>query len=170
MIGQAVTIVRVRETIGAMGQREQMTFTFRGSVKDVVTDAGGQVTGVYVDGVREGTGVRRLRWFAMGPRALDGSLLASQSATLDACGHGVTDGCSCAVTGLVWSAGDVVLETVSGTREFEISAEEADTVVAMFEGRDGFVVRRWWDAVSYTVAVGKAGRVRPFLSYMMPLV
>lgn len=63
---------------------------------------------------------------------------------------------------------NVVIETVRGEIEHEISAEEADTVVSIFEA-GGFEVRRSWDAVAYVVAVFMQGCAFPVLSYAMPV-
>lgn len=68
----------------------------------------------------------------------------------------------------------VIIESICSTGdEIEISAEEADNMVTMFEdtefARNRFDVRRHWDAVSFTVAVHAKGEAWPFLSYMTGL-
>lgn len=107
MVGQAVTVVRVRETIGAVTRRmERETFTVRGTVLTVTNDEDGDVIGIEVDGTRVETGERRRCWYAVGLNALRGSLLVSQTATLDACGHPVTYGCDCGTIAAEASQGD----------------------------------------------------------------
>lgn len=65
---------------------------------------------------------------------------------------------------------NVVIETIAGEIENEVSAEEADMSVAMFE-RDGrYEIRRSWDPVAYAVAIAVKGRRLPFLGYMAPLI
>lgn len=91
MIGQSVTLVRVKPQ-----QRSgREVFTTKGVITDVTEDAEGSVTGIRIRGVRVETGDARDSWFAVGPDALNGSLCTEQSATLDACGHPVTDMCAC---------------------------------------------------------------------------
>lgn len=65
---------------------------------------------------------------------------------------------------------DVVIETVGGEIENEISAAEADAMVSMFEGDGRYEIRRSWDRVAFCVAVAVKGRRLPFLGYMVPLI
>lgn len=98
MIGEMVTIVRVKESIGFLTYRRELeTFTTKGVITDVTKDSEGTVTGVYVDGVRVETGTHRHDWFAVGQGALDGNMCTEQTATLDACGCAVTDQCACSL-------------------------------------------------------------------------
>lgn len=86
MIGIAVTIRRVRPDL-------RRTWTARGTVTDVLV--GGQgVTGVCLRGTYEEDGSEARGWYAVGPKALDGSLVSEQQATVDACGHDI-DRCLC---------------------------------------------------------------------------
>lgn len=91
MIGESVTLVRVK----AQGFDALETFTTRGVIVGMTEDAEGAVSCIHVQGVRLEDGAPRNAWFAVGPRALDGSLCAMQTATLDACGCPVTDQCGC---------------------------------------------------------------------------
>lgn len=88
MIGQAATIIRERPD-------QRRTYTSKGIIRDVNTDDDGNVTGVLLDGVRVEDGTAMRSWYAVGPHGLDGSLVTEQHATLDACGHGIADGCDC---------------------------------------------------------------------------
>lgn len=91
MIGQSVTLVRVKPE-----QRSgREVFTTKGVIIDATSDDGGNVTGIRIRGVRVETGTARDSWYAVGPDALRGSMCMEQTATLDACGHAVTDGCDC---------------------------------------------------------------------------
>ena len=95
MIGQSMTLVRVRPERDPVTYRQSTrTFTTRGVITDVNADDDGNVTGVCVRGMRNGTEPVH-SWFAVGPGALHGSLCVEQTATLDACGHAVTYGCDC---------------------------------------------------------------------------
>jgi hypothetical protein len=86
MIGTRVTIVRERPDL-------HRTFTTHGEVIGVNRDEHAAVTGVLVRGTRDG-GSAVHGWYAVGPHALDGSLVTSQTATVDACGHDVAT-CPC---------------------------------------------------------------------------
>lgn len=97
MIGQHVTLVRRKPELPTFpgGKGVTRTFTTQGVIVDMTKDAEGAVTGVRIRGVRVETGDERDSWFAVGPRALDGSSCTEQTATLDACGCPVTDQCGC---------------------------------------------------------------------------
>lgn len=86
MNGVRVTITRERPDL-------RRTITVRGEVTGVDRDEHAAVAGVLVRGTRDdGTSVHG--WYAVGPGALDGSLVTSQSATVDACGHDIA-ACPC---------------------------------------------------------------------------
>jgi hypothetical protein len=87
MIGKSVTIVRHRPDM-------HRTFTTRGVVTDVNRDDAGRTQGVCVRGARD-DGTTEHGWFAVGPNGLDGSLVASQTCTVNACGHEIYT-CTCA--------------------------------------------------------------------------
>lgn len=79
MIGKKVTIRRERPDL-------RRSFETRGTVLDVNTDDQGRVIGARVKGVNE-SGRDTHTWWAVGPDGLAGSLVTSQSCTVDACGH-----------------------------------------------------------------------------------
>lgn len=91
MNGAAITLVRVKP----LGRGVRQTFTTRGVIVDSVGDDEGNTTGVRIRGVQVESGERVDSWYAVGPRALDGSLCTEQTATLDLCSHAVTYGCDC---------------------------------------------------------------------------
>lgn len=168
MIGQNATVVRVKETLGFLTNRlGKETFTIRGVITGV-QETDGRVSAVEINGVRVEDGSRRRSWLAVGSGAATG-LIISHTDSLDACGHGITDGCTCAAdTALPLGTGDVI-ETADGVREGRVSASEADSMVALFEGDRRYDVRRRWDAVAYVVAIARRGSTIPFLSYMVPV-
>lgn len=59
----------------------------------------------------------------------------------------------------------MVHELTASGRQHDVSAAEADEMVAIFDGRSEYEILRWWDQVSYTVAVRKAGELWPFISW-----
>lgn len=79
MIGKKVTIRRERPDL-------LRSFETRGTVLDVNRDGGGRVIGARVKGVNE-AGRDTNGWWAVGPDGLRGSLVTSQTCTVDACGH-----------------------------------------------------------------------------------
>jgi hypothetical protein len=63
--------------------------------------------------------------------------------------------------------------SMSDRREHMITADQADVLIARYEG-DAFTgnryeVRRYWDRVSYSVAVALKGEALPFLALHTPL-
>jgi hypothetical protein len=95
MIGAHITLVRVKpERHPVTGRPGERTFTVKGVIIDSVDDDNGDTMGVRIRGTRDSEPVDS--WYVVGPHALDGSLCTEQTATLDACGHAVTDGCDCA--------------------------------------------------------------------------
>ena len=67
-----------------------------------------------------------------------------------------------------------VIETIGqAKREVVVSAGEADGTIALYEAddyaRNHYDVRRFWDRVSFCVAISVKGSPLPFLSYLVPL-
>lgn len=86
-----ITLTRIKP----LGNGVRQVFTIKGVITDSTSDSNDAVTGVCIRGFREESGEPVHTWYAVGPRALDGSLCTEQTATLDACGHAVTYGCDC---------------------------------------------------------------------------
>jgi len=126
MIGSAVTLVRVKD----LGREGKITFTTKGRITENVHNDDGKITGICVIGGRVEDGAAVHSWFSVCPEGcahdqaareerrcnLRGSLLASQTMTLDACGHTVAYDCDCDTIAAEAADQDRAVHLVSATQ------------------------------------------------------
>lgn len=61
-----------------------------------------------------------------------------------------------------------VIETCRYEAEFEVEPADADAFVAAYEAEPEFYsVRKWWDRVSFGVAVTARGESLPFVAWLV---